>query len=572
MKIAKMLVETLIQAGVENVHGLVGDSANAIAREIHESGKIKWVHYRHEEAAAFAAGAEAQLTGRLAVCIGSCGPGNLHLINGLYDAHRSYAPVLAIATHIPTEEIGTTYFQETDPKTLFKGCSHYCEQISSGKQMPRVLQTAIQHAVSRGGVGVVVISGDVAEQEALLPGFRHNVLLQRPVIRPSDRELNLLANLINSHQKVTLLCGNGCEDAHDEIVRLCEKIKSPVVVTLRGKQFLEHDNPYFVGLTALIGYRSGYLAMAKCDLLIMLGTDFPYKSWYPTGTTIVQIDLRAENLGRRANIHTGLVGDVKETINTLTPLLDEKKDDSHLESILKDYRHIRERLDKKAVADRSSSILYPEYVAAEISRQIADNAILTADVGTACIWAARYVEMKRGRRLLGSFNHGSMANAMPQAIGAQVAFPDRQVISFSGDGGFTMLMGDLLTIRTYNLPIKIVIFNNGLLGFVALEMKAEGFAPVVVDLDNPDFAKMAEAIGIKGISIRKPDELPSAISAALAHNGPVVLDVYSNPSELAMPPKIDLGQAKGFGLYMLHETFDGQISEVIDTIKTNFLT
>jgi thiamine pyrophosphate-dependent acetolactate synthase large subunit-like protein len=312
--------------------------------------------------------------------------------------------------------------------------------------------------------------------------------------------------------------------------------------------------------------------MAKCDLLIMLGTDFPYKSWYPTGTTIVQIDLRAENLGRRANIHTGLVGDVKETINTLTPLLDEKKDDSHLESILKDYRHIRERLDKKAVADRSSSILYPEYVAAEISRQIADNAILTADVGTACIWAARYVEMKRGRRLLGSFNHGSMANAMPQAIGAQVAFPDRQVISFSGDGGFTMLMGDLLTIRTYNLPIKIVIFNNGLLGFVALEMKAEGFAPVVVDLDNPDFAKMAEAIGIKGISIRKPDELPSAISAALAHNGPVVLDVYSNPSELAMPPKIDLGQAKGFGLYMLHETFDGQISEVIDTIKTNFLT
>jgi pyruvate dehydrogenase (quinone) len=572
MKIAKMLVETLIEAGVENVHGLVGDSANEIAREIHESGKIRWVHYRHEEAAAFAAGAEAQLTGKLAVCIGSCGPGNLHLINGLYDAHRSYAPVLAIATHIPSEEIGTNYFQETDPKTLFKGCSHYCEQISSGKQMPRVLQTAIQHALSRGGVGVVVISGDVAEQEALLPGFRHNVLLQRPVIRPSDRELNLLANLINSHQKVTLLCGNGCEDAHDEIVDLCDKIKSPVVVTLRGKQFLEYDNPYFVGLTALIGYRSGYLAMAKCDLLIMLGTDFPYKNWYPTGTTIVQIDLRAENLGRRANIHTGLVGDVKETVRTLIPLLDEKKDDTHLESILKDYRHIRERLDKKALADRSSSILYPEYVAAEISRQIADDAILTADVGTPCIWAARYVEMKKGRRLLGSFNHGSMANAMPQAIGAQIAFPGRQVISLSGDGGFSMLMGDLLTIRTYNLPIKIVIFNNGLLGFVALEMKAEGFAPVMVDLDNPDFAKMAEAIGIKGISVRKPDELPSAISAALAHNGPVVLDVYSNPSELAMPPKIELEQAKGFGLYMLHETFDGQIGEVIDTIKTNFLT
>jgi thiamine pyrophosphate-dependent acetolactate synthase large subunit-like protein len=567
-----MLVEILVEAGVDKIHGLVGDSANAIAREIKENGKIRWVHYRHEEAAAFAAGAEAQLTGKLAVCIGSCGPGNMHLINGLYDAHRSYAPVLAIATHIPSSEIGTNYFQETDPKSLFKGCSHYCEQISSGTQMPRVLQTAIQHALGRGGVGVVVMSGDVAVQEALLPNFRHNVLLQRPVIRPSGRELSALASLINEHEKVTLLCGNGCEDAHDEIIALCDKIKSPVVSTLRGKQFLEYDNPYFIGLTGLIGYRSGYLAMERCDLLIMLGTDFPYKNFYPSAATIVQIDLRAENLGRRANIHTGLVGDVKETVKELTPLLDVKTDDTHLTAILKDYRHIRERLDKKAQRDRSSSILYPEYVAAEISRQIADDAILTADVGTPCIWAARYVEMKKGRRLLGSFNHGSMANAMPQAIGAQIAYPGRQVISFSGDGGFTMLMGDLLTIRTYNLPIKIVIFNNGLLGFVALEMKSEGYPPFATDLDNPDFAAMAQSIGIKGITVKKADELADAIAEALAHDGPVILDMYVNPSELAMPPAIALEQAKGFSLYMLRETFDGQIGEVIDTLKTNFLT
>jgi pyruvate dehydrogenase (quinone) len=572
MKIAQMLVETLVEAGVDKIHGIVGDSANAIAWEIQKNGKIRWVNYRNEEAAAFAAGAEAQLTGKLAVCIASCGPGNLHLLQGLYDSHRSYAPVLAIATHIPSGEIGTSYFQETDPKTLFKGCSHYCEQIASGAQMPRVLQTAIQHAVSRKGVAVVVLSGDVSEQEALLPKFRHNVLLQQPVIRPSDRELKALANLINSHEKVTLFCGNGCEDAHDEVVALCTKLKAPVVVTLRGKQFLEHDNPNFVGLTALIGYRSGYLAMEKCDVLIMLGTDFPYKDWFPADAKIVQIDLRAENLGRRANIHTGLVGDVKETVSTLIPLVDEKTDDAHLRSILKDYRHIREKLDKKAAPDRSDSILYPEYLAAEIGRQMVDNAILTVDVGTPCIWSARYVEMKKGRRLLGSFNHGSMANAMPQAIGAQVSFPDRQVIAFAGDGGFTMLMGELLTIRHHKLPIKLFIFNNGRLEFVALEKMVEGFPPDGVELDNPDFAKLAESVGIKGISLRKPGDVASVVAEAFAHDGPVVIDAYVNPTELSMPPKVDLAESKGFALWAIRETFDGQIGEVIDTIKTNFLT
>lgn len=571
MKIAKMLVETLIAAGVEQIHGLVGDSANAIANEIRENKGIRWLHYRHEEAAAFAAGAQAQLTGKLSVCIGSCGPGNMHFVNGLYDAHRSYAPVLAIATHIPSTEIGTGFFQETDPKALFKDCSHYCELVSSGAQMPRVLQIAMQHAVGRGGVAVIVLSGDVALEEVLLPKLRHNLLLQKPLIRPSDGELAALAALINGKNKVTILCGSGCRDAHDEVIALCEKVKAPVVTALRGKSYVEYDNPYDVGLTGLIGFKSGYIAMERCEVLLMLGTDFPYKDFYPADASIVQVDLRAENLGKRAAIHTGLVGDIKQTVGALLPLLETKTDDAHLQHCLNDYKHVRADLDKKAAPDRNKSIVFPEYVAAELSRQAADNAIFTCDVGTPTVWAARYLHMKKGRQLLGSFNHGSMANAMPQAIGAQFTYPDRQVISLSGDGGFSMLMGDFLTIRQYHLPIKLVIFNNGQLGFVAMEMKAQGYPPFVTDLDNPDFALMAEAIGIKGISVRTPDQVAPAITEALAHDGPVVLNMYVNPSELTMPPTIEPAQAKGFSLYMWRQIMDGKIGEVAETIRTNFL-
>ena len=572
MKIAKMLVETLVAAGVEQIHGLVGDSANAIANEIREHRSIRWLHYRHEEAAAFAAGAQAQLTGRLAVCIGSCGPGNMHLINGLYDAHRSYAPVLAIATHIPSTEIGTAYFQETDPKQLFKDCSHYCELISSGEQMPRVLQIAMQHAIGRGGVAVIVLSGDVALEEVEEAYLRHNLLTQQPVIRPSDKEIATLAGLINERKRITVLCGSGCRNAHDQVVELCRKIKAPTVYALRGKEFVEYDNPFHVGLTGLIGYRSGYQAMERSDLVLMLGTDFPYKDFYPKNTTIVQLDIRAENLGRRAAINIGLVGDVRETLEVLLPQIVEKTDGEHLQYCLHSYQQVRTQMDAKAAPDRSATVLFPEYVAAELSRQAANDAIFTCDVGTPTVWAARYLEMKKGRRLLGSFNHGSMANAMPMAIGAQFTYPDRQVISLSGDGGFSMLMGDLLTIRQYKLPVKIVIFNNGQLGFVALEMKAQGYPPFVTDLDNPDFAAMAEAIGIRGIAVRNPGSLSAAVAEALAHDGPVVLDVYTNPSELSMPPAIDAKQAKGFSLYMWRQILDGNAGEVVDTIKTNFLT
>jgi pyruvate dehydrogenase (quinone) len=499
MKIAKMLVEILIEAGVDQIHGLVGDSANAIANEIRQNKSIRWLHYRHEEAAAFAAGAQAQLTGKLAVCIGSCGPGNMHLINGLYDAHRSYAPVLAIATHIPSTEIGTGYFQETDPKYLFRDCSHYCELISSGEQMPRVLQIAMQHAIGRSGVAVIVLSGDVAIEEVEEAWLKHPLLTQQPVIRPSDKELSALANLINTHDRVTILAGAGCRDAHDQVVALCGKIKAPVVNALRGKQYIEYDNPYHVGLTGLIGYRSGYLAMERCDLVLMLGTDFPYKDFYPKKAKIVQLDLRAENLGRRAPIHTGLVGDVRETLEALLPLVNEKTNAEHLQYCLHDYQHVRTQLDAKAAPDRKKEVLYPEYVAAELSRQAAADAVFTCDVGTPTVWAARYLEIKKGRALLGSFNHGSMANAMPQAIGAQFAYPGRQVISLSGDGGFSMLMGDLLTIRQYKLPVKIVVFNNGQLDFVALYRAILLSSPISITPTSPPWPKPSASAGSQSI-------------------------------------------------------------------------
>jgi pyruvate dehydrogenase (quinone) len=571
MTIAQLIVDTLIKAGVTQIHGIVGDSANAIAHEVKETKVIKWRHYRHEEAAAFAAGAEAQLTGNLAVCIGSCGPGNLHLINGLYDAHRSMAPVLAIATHIPSTEVGTTYFQETDPKSLFRGCSHYSELISTAGQMPRVLQTAMQHAVGQGGVAVIVLSGDVAFQPVEQSNLRHGLLANRPVVRPSNTDLGSLAALIDEHEKITLLCGSGCRDAHEEIISLCETLKSPVVTALRGKQYVEYENPFDVGLTGLIGFESGRLAMERCEVLLMLGTDFPYQDFYPTRAKIVQIDTRPENLGRRAAVHLGLVGDIKETLKVLLPLLAIKTDRMHLDYCLTHYERVRHQLDKKADIDRSRSILFPEYVAAEFSLQAEDDAIFTCDVGTPTVWAARYLKMKKGRRLLGSFNHGSMASAMPQAIGAQFAYPERQVICFSGDGGFAMLMGDLLTIRQYNLPVKIAVFNNGLLGFVAMEMKVLGYPPFATDLDNPDFALMAEAIGIKGILVERPDQLAPAIGEALASDGPVLMNIHVNPSELSMPPRVELEQAKGFSLYMGRQILDGNLDEVVQTVDSNFL-
>ncbi|MCF6402851.1 ubiquinone-dependent pyruvate dehydrogenase [Chitinophaga filiformis] len=569
--IAAQIVEQLVAAGVKRVHGVVGDSLNSITDEIRQHDEIEWIHYRHEEAAAFAAGAEAQLTGKLAVCAGSCGPGNMHLINGLYDAHRSMAPVLAIAAQVPSTEIGTSYFQETRPEALFRECSHYCETIASARQMPRVLQIAMQSAVGQGGVAVIALSGDVAMQTVESNGLEHSLMISRPTIRPSDTELNKLAALINQSEKITLLCGSGCAGAHDELIAAGEKLLSPMVHALRGKEHVEYDNPFDVGMTGLIGFSSGYHAMENSDLVIMLGTDFPYKDWFPSRAQIAQIDIRAERLGRRCNIALGLVGDVKETLHCLLPLVKRKTDRSYLDKCVEHYRNSRASLESHATGKADKTPIHPEYLAHMVNQLAADDAVFTTDVGEPTVWAARYLQMKKGQRLLGSFNHGSMASAMPQAIGAQLTYPGRQVISLSGDGGFAMMMGDILTIAQYNLPVKIIVFNNSSLGFVAMEMKVAGLPPYGTDLKNPDFARMAEAIGIKGIRLEDPANVGAALEKAFAHEGPVLIDAVVNPSVLVMPPKIEFSQAKGFGMYALKQVFNGNGKEVWDTLTSNFL-
>ena len=572
--VADQFVETLVAAGVKRIYGIVGDSLNGLTDAVRRHGKIEWVHVRHEEVAAFAAGAEAHLTGELAVCAGSCGPGNLHLINGLFDCHRSRVPVLAIAAQIPSPEIGSGYFQETHPQSLFQECSHYCEFISVANQMPRVLATAIREAVGKRGVSVVVIPGDVALQPAsnAPPPKAEGLLPLPPIVTPSRPDLDRLAALLNGEDaRITILCGSGCQGAHDELLALGERLKAPMVHALRGKEHVEWDNPYDVGMTGLIGFASGYYAMRDCDVLLMLGTDFPYRQFYPegNGVRIAQIDLRPENIGRRVPVDLGVVGDVRPTLTALLPLLKQKRDGTHLARAQQHYAKSRKELDHLAKGTPGKRLLHPQQIAKAISDQAAADAIFTCDVGLPTVWAARYLAMNGRRRLLGSFWHGSMANAMAQAIGAQAAFPGRQVVSLSGDGGFTMLMGDFITLTQYKLPVKIVVFNNGTLGFVELEQKSTGFLDFGVDLQNPNFAAMAEAVGIRGIRIEDAGQVEDGIAAALAHDGPVLVDAVVNRTELAMPPSITLEMAKGFTLYMVKAVIGGRADEVVDLAKTN---
>jgi pyruvate dehydrogenase (quinone) len=571
--VADQFVETLRVAGVKRIYGIVGDSLNGITDAIRRQGKIEWIHVRHEEVAAFAAGAEAHLTGEIAVCAGSCGPGNLHLINGLFDCQRSRVPVLAIAAHIPSVEIGSGFFQETHPQTLFQECSHYCELVSAASQMPRVLEVAIREAVGRRGVSVVVIPGDVALQPASpapLPNSE-GLLPKRPVVTPSGDDLDRLAALLNDNERITILCGSGCQGAHDELLALGERLKSPMVHALRGKEHVEWNNPYDVGMTGLIGFASGYFAMRDCDVLLMLGTDFPYRQFYPqgVGVHIAQVDLRAENIGRRAPVDLGVVGDVRATLAALLPLLKAKRDGSHLAQAQQHYAKSRKGLDDLAKGTPGKRLIHPQQIAKAISDLAAQDAVFTCDVGLPTVWAARYLAMNGKRRLIGSFWHGSMANAMPQAIGVQAAHPGRQVISLSGDGGFSMLMGDFLTLVQHKLPVKVVVFNNGTLGFVELEQKSTGFLDFGVEFKNPNFASMAEAVGIRGIRLEDAADVKDGIAAALAHDGPVLVDAVVNRTELVMPPSITLEMAKGFTLFMVKAVMSGRADEVIDLAKTN---
>jgi pyruvate dehydrogenase (quinone) len=568
--VAEHLVDILVQAGVRQIYGVVGDSLNPVTDALRRSGNVKWVDVRHEESGAFAAGAEAQLTGNLAVCAGSCGPGNLHLINGLYDAHRSLAPVLAIAAHIPSSEIGTGYFQETHPDQLFRECSHYCELVGHPRQAPRVLQSAVQHAVSKRGVSVIVLPGDVAALEAPADAVVSRPVVARPVVRPADADLARLADLLNGAKKVALFCGIGCAGAHDEVVALAEKLKAPVGYTFRGKEWVEHDNASAVGMNGLLGWGAAYKAVHECDVLLLLGTDFPYESFMPTAPKIAQIDIRAERLGRRSKLDLGLCGDVGDTLRALLPLVERKGDRVFLDAMLEQNvvarRKLREYVDN--VSKRRP--IHPEYVAATLDELAGPDAVFTIDTGMCCVWGARYLRAAKGRRILGSFNHGSMANALPQAIGAQTAYPGRQVISFSGDGGLAMLMGELLTLAQYQLPVKILLFDNHRLGMVQLEQEAAGFPHYGVELKNPNFAALAEAIGLTGLRVEDPAQVRPALQRALATEGPVLVDVVTDPNVLSMPPKATIQQAKGFALAMTKMAFTGELQDVTDTVMANW--
>ncbi|GAA0749344.1 ubiquinone-dependent pyruvate dehydrogenase [Sphingomonas sp. ABOLD] len=570
-KVADLVTDILASAGVERVYGVVGDSLNGITDSMRARGDLEWVHVRHEEVAAFAAGAEAALTGRLAVCAGSCGPGNLHLINGLFDCHRTRVPVLAIAAQIPSPEVGRGYFQETKPEALFRDCSHFCETVAHPSQLPGVMEAAIRAALGHRGVAVIVIPGDVALQPYEAPISAPRALaIRQPRILPDTDEIAALADLLNASEKITLFCGRGCAGAHDAVMALAERLKAPIVHALGGKEHVEWDNPYDVGMTGLIGFASGYHAMESCDTLLMLGTDFPYRQFYPKAQ-IAQIDVRPENLGRRVPLDCAVVGDVRHSIAALLPKLLDDRDGSHLEASVAHYRKARADLDKLADADSGRRPIHPQQLAERLSARASEDAVFTFDVGTCTVWAARYLKMNGKRRMIGSLAHGSMANALPQAIGAQASHPGRQVISMSGDGGLSMLMGDLLTLVQEQLPVKVAVFNNGTLGFVALEMKASGFLEAGVDLQNPDFAAVARAIGMHAFRVEDPADLDAAVAEILAHPGPALLDVVTNTQELAMPPTIQAAQAKGFSLWALKAVLNGDVSEVIDLARTNLL-
>ena len=567
--IAELMVEVLAGAAVERVYGLSGDSLNGFTDAIRRQEQIRWIHVRHEETAAFAAGAEAHLTGKLSVCAGSCGPGNLHLINGLYDCHRSRVPVLAIAAQIPSAEIGSRYFQETHPEHLFAQCSHYCELVSHPEQMPRVLELAMQTAVSRRGVAVVSIPGDIALQTAKAASPRLRFPPPNPKVCPSDEELDTLARILDPSKKITILGGAGCAGAHRELIALASRLNSPIVHAMRGKEFIEYNNPFDVGMTGLLGFSSGYYAMMNCDLLLMIGTDFPYQQFFPRDATIVQIDIRGEQLGRRTKLDYGFVGDIKTTLQALLPRVRQNGEGTHLKASLEHYHKARRGLVELAAPESGGKQIHPQHVVKTLDEHAADDAIFSCDVGTPTIWAARYLTMNGKRRLLGSFNHGSMANALPQAIGAQVSHPGRQVVALSGDGGLAMLMGDLLSLRQLKAPVKIVVFKNNSLAFVELEMKGAGLIDFGTDLENPNFAKMAESAGLLGLTAETPDQVRPMIAALLEHDGSALLEVPISRQELSMPPKVTLEQAKGFGLFALKAVLSGHGDELIDLAETN---
>ncbi|MFE6229147.1 MULTISPECIES: pyruvate dehydrogenase [unclassified Streptomyces] len=568
--VAEQFVDVLVRAGVQRLYGVVGDSLNPVVDAIRRNPAIDWIQVRHEETAAFAAGAEAQITGRLAACAGSCGPGNLHLINGLYDAHRSMAPVLALASHIPSSEIGLGYFQETHPDQLFRECSHYSELISSPQQMPRLLHTAVQHAVGRGGVSVVALPGDIADQPAPEKVSSSALVTSRPTVRPGDTEIDALVRMIDAAERVTLFCGSGTAGAHAEVMQFAERLKAPVGHALRGKEWIQYDNPFDVGMSGLLGYGAAYEATHECDLLILLGTDFPYNAFLPDDVRIVQVDVRPEHLGRRSRLDLAVWGDVRETLRCVTPRIRPRTDRRFLDKMLKKHADALEGVVKAYTRKVEKHVpIHPEYVASVLDELADDDAVFTVDTGMCNVWAARYLTPNGRRRIIGSFSHGSMANALPQAIGAQFTDRGRQVVTLSGDGGFSMLMGDFLTLVQYELPVKIVLFNNSSLGMVELEMLVAGLPSYGTGNRNPDFAAVARAAGAYGVRVEKPKHLAGALKDAFKHKGPALVDVVTDPNALSIPPKISAEMVTGFALSASKIVLDGGVGRMLQMARSN---
>ncbi len=567
--ISDQLVEVLVEAGIHRIYAITGDSLNHVNAAVHRNGKIKWIHVRHEETAAFAAGAEAQLNG-LACCAGSSGPGHVHLINGLYDAHRSSASVLAIASTLPTKEFGTSFFQETNTIKLFDDCSCYNQIATTPAQLPRMLQAALQHAVHKKGVAVLGLPGDITDLPAVEAETTTILLCNRPVVRPLENELLQLAALLNSHKKVTIYCGLGAAEAHDEVIQLAARLKAPVAYSYKAKMAIQYDNPYEVGLTGLLGIPSAYHSMHECELLLLLGTDFPYTAFMPVENKIVQIDIKPETLGRRAKLELGICGDVKDTLQVLLPMIEIKEDATFLDLQLKFYEEVKKNLLIYVNDPGKPNAIHPEFVVSIINALATRDAIFTVDTGMCCVWAARYIDGTGERKMLGSFNHGSMANAMPQAIGAAFACPGRQVIAFCGDGGLSMMLGDLMTIIQYKLPVKIIVFNNRTLGMVKLEMEVAGNPDLETEMMNPDFAKIAEAMGMPGVTINDPGEVKPELEKALLQEGPVLITIQTDPNALAMPPKLELDQIKGMALYIGKMMLGGRMDEVFKIISSNY--
>ncbi|MET7997167.1 pyruvate dehydrogenase [Amycolatopsis sp. NPDC005232] len=567
--VAEQLVRTLRDAGVERIYGIVGDSLNPIVDAVRRTDGIEWVHVRHEEAAAFAAAAEAQVTGKLAVCAGSCGPGNLHLINGLFDAHRSGAPVLAIASHIPSAQIGTGFFQETHPEQLFTECSYYSELVSQPEQMPRMLRIAMQTAVGKGGVSVLTIPGDIADRKAAQPGSEKVQLVTPSPVVPPAETIEELARLLNSGEKVMLFAGAGTRGAHDEVLALAERLNAPVGHSLGGKEWIQYDNPFDVGMSGLLGYGACYDAMHAADRIVLLGTDFPYDNFLPQARTI-QVDTDVARLGRRTPLELAVHGDVKATIEAVLPLLRQRTDRTYLDRMLRE--HVRKL--EKVVSAYTTKIehrrpIHPEFAAAILDEVADDDAVFTVDTGMGNVWAARYLTPNGRRRVLGSFRHGSMANALPHAIGAQFAQPGRQVVSLSGDGGLAMLMGDLLTLPTYDIPVKVVVFNNATLGMVKLEMLVDGLPDFGTDHAPVNFAAIAQACGIHATRVEDPRDVREALAKAFVHPGPAVVELVTDPNALSIPPHITGAQVRGFALGASKTVLNGGVGKMIELARTN---